>query len=331
MSEKYRVVYREDLDDGADKGPLWEPGCPLQIVVAQVSRNVGTAELYLQLRLRNVGDKSINSYAMSVSLVHDDLSEEHLDFEQLDVDISPGSTHDTAPRHLGHGTVSSLSLRLTSITLYNTTWKSSGLPTKPPSEVSLSLPDDLVPVRKRALEEAVGSVYSSGRVLKGKVQQLGNYWVCACGQVNVERETCCSCHFKKSDLLRLESEEVLRNLAQSYRQIDQTKETESSTRKKRVAILIIAMLCVAIAATGALYISGAFSESSPGSESSPEQQMLYDPEEQYEYVLAHQDPNDELTREYLIRLASLSPRGNPEYRKIISDSHRLLDELYPDE
>ena len=146
MSETYRVVYRADLSDGADKGPLWEPGCPLQIVVAQVSRNVGTAELYLQLRLRNVGDKRINSYAMSVILVHDDLSEEHLDFEQLDIDISPGSTHDTVPRHLGHGTVSSLLLRLTSISLYNTVWKSSGLPTKPPSEVSLSLPDDLVPV-----------------------------------------------------------------------------------------------------------------------------------------------------------------------------------------
>ena len=303
----------------------WEPGCPLQIVVAQVSRNVETAELYLQLRLRNVGDKRINSYAMSVSLVHDDLSEEQLDFEQLDVDIFPGSTHDTVPRHLGHGTVSSLSLRLTSITLHNTTWKTSGLPTKPPSEVSLSLPDDLVPVRKRALEEAGGSIYTSGRVLKGKVQQLGNYWVCACGQVNVGRETCCGCHFKKSDLLRLESEEALRNLAQSYRQIDQTKETEFSTRKRRVSILIIALLCVAIIATGALYISGAFSESSS------EQQVLYDPEEQYEYVLAHQDPNDELTREYLIHLASLSPRGNPEYRKIISDSHRLLDELYPNE
>ena len=195
MSETYKVVYRADLSDGADRGPLWEPGCPLQIVVAQVSRNVVTAELYLQLRLRNVGARLINSCKIVVILTHDDGLEEREEIEKLDIDVSPGTTSDIPPLPLGSGTVASLSVKITELTTTGAAWATRMDPSPVPTKLPLELPERLLNARKRELDKIDAS--KTGLVLHGRVQNHVDYWICACGQANVGRTACCTCGFPK--------------------------------------------------------------------------------------------------------------------------------------
>ena len=253
MSEKYRVVYRADLSDGADEGPLWEPGCPLQIVVAQVSRNVETAELYLQLRLRNVGARLINSCKMAVILTHDDGLEEQEEIEKLDMDVLPGATCDVPPLHLGSGTVASLSVRITELTATGAAWATRMDPSPVPTKLSLELPERLLNARKRELDKIDAS--KTGLVLHGRVQNHVDYWICACGQANVERTACCTCGFPKERLRELESEDTLEQIARSFEEDEQKRAEKhaASVKRLRKVAVAAAALVVAGAAGFAIY------------------------------------------------------------------------------
>ena len=253
MSETYKVVYRADLSDGADRGPLWEPGCPLQIVVAQVSRNVVTAELYLQLRLRNVGARLINSCKIVVILTHDDGLEEQEEIEKLDMDVLPGATCDVPPLHLGSGTVASLSVRITELTATGAAWATRMDPSPVPTKLSLELPERLLSARKRELDKIDAS--KTGLVLHGRVQNHVDYWICACGQANVGRTACCTCGFPKERLRGLESEDTLEQIARSFEEDEQKRAEKhaASVKQLRKVAVAAAALVVAGAAGFAIY------------------------------------------------------------------------------
>lgn len=253
MSETYKVVYRADLSDGADRGPLWEPGCPLQIVVAQVSRNVVTAELYLQIRLRNVGARLINSCKIVVILTHDDGLEEQEEIEKLDMDVLPGATCDVPPLHLGSGTVASLSVRITELTATGAAWATRMDPSPVPTKLSLELPERLLSARKRELDKIDAS--KTGHVLHGRVQNHVDYWICACGQANVGRTACCTCGFPKERLRGLESEDALEQIARSFEEDEQKRAEKhaASVKQLRKVAVAAAALVVAGAAGFAIY------------------------------------------------------------------------------
>ena len=350
MSETYKVVYRADLNDGTDKGPLWEPGCPLQIVVVQVSRNVETAELYLQLRLKNVGARLVNSCKMAVILTHDDGLEEREEIEKLDIDILPGTTSDIPPLHLGSGTVASLSVRITELTAAGAAWATRIDPSPVPTKLSLELPERLLNARKRELDKIDAS--KSGLVLHGRVQNHVDYWICACGQANVGRTACCTCGFPKETLRKLESEDTLEQIARSFEEDEQEraeKHAASVKRLRKVAVAAAALVVVG-AAGFAIYAfynnvvipqqqydealslieAGKYDEGAKQLEElkgfgDSEQQIDLIEEARYrqmfEYVTEHQDHDDQQTFDYLNEL--MKTRGQ-YYQKAID----LYDELY---
>lgn len=331
MSETYKVVYRADLSDGADRGPLWEPGCPLQIVVAQVSRNVVTAELYLQLRLRNVGARLINSCKIVVILTHDDGLEEQEEIEKLDIDVPPGATCDVPPLHLGSGTVASLSVRITELTATGAAWATRMDPSPVPTKLSLELPERLLSARKRELDKIDAS--KTGLVLHGRVQNHVDYWICACGQENVGRTACCTCGFPKERLRGLESEDTLEQIARSFEEDEQKRAEKhaASVKQLRKVAVAAAALVVAGAAGFAIYAfynsvvipqqkyddalslieAGKYDE---GVAELKELEGLGDSEQQidlakedrhrqmFEYVTEHQDHDDHQTFDYLNEL-----------------------------
>lgn len=346
MAEKYKVVFRSDLKDGVERGPLWEPGCPLQIVVAQVSRNVETTELYLQLRLRNICARAVNSYKMTVILCQEG-SEEREEIEKLDADIQPGLTYDAPPLLIGSGTVKSLSVTITELTSTGKTWIARRDPSPVPDKQPLELPERLLSARKRELDKIDAT--KTNLVLRGRVQNHIDYWVCACGQANVERTTCCECTFSKEGLRRLESEDALEQIAQSFEEDKQrsTKRRAAAAKKLRIVAVTAAALVAVGAATYTLFnnviipqlqYDEALSEISAGNYddgiallkgingfSDSEQQIENAKEAKYanmfEYVTEHKSHDDPKTFEYLNELAKT--RGQ-YYQKAVD----LYDELY---
>ena len=58
----FKVVYRVDMETKGEDGLAWEPGCPVAFRAIQVSRNVNTADAFLQAEVRNVSREEIGSF-----------------------------------------------------------------------------------------------------------------------------------------------------------------------------------------------------------------------------------------------------------------------------
>lgn len=234
----YKVVCRKDA---AVQGsaPRWEQGCPIQIQVLQISRDTESSELFLQARIMNISDRDVAAYKLTAEITHDDNTKDTFVIDVLDADLPAGKTQDLSPKPVGKGTVSDTELVALSVQQGGTTWQSCAKPSGLPQRTLLELPDELRNIRRHALRKA--GVNQVNKVLDGAVCDEDNFWVCACGQVNVNRKTCCSCSSSKETLRGLESADKLRELGEA--------QSRQATKSKRLR-LIAAVSAVAVIMVG---------------------------------------------------------------------------------
>ena len=195
----YKVIHRAE---GAEIP--WEPGCPVALTAVQVSRNTETSEAWLQAKARNVSDMEAGSVYADLSLEYADGTGETIPAEFLDADVPAGAERPLKPRRLPRGDVQSCSLTVRRVEGPNCTWESTGEASPLPSPEKLSLSPRALSQRARAIGAKAGD-----SVLHSKVQDHGVWWVCACGQVNVRRESCCRCGSSKELLTANEDEAAL--------------------------------------------------------------------------------------------------------------------------
>ena len=200
----YKVVFRADRTDGPEK-VLWEPGCPIALEAVQVSRNVQTSEAYLQIKVRNVSGEMLNAVNGTAAIGYADGSSGEIDFEDLDLDLAPGNQKPLKAIALPRGDVEAASARITQAAQPSGKWKASGEPAGFPERAALELGEKAMTERKRILSEAG----IDARAYGASVQDCGDWWVCACGQVNVKSERCCECGATKAILQSVEDEQSL--------------------------------------------------------------------------------------------------------------------------
>lgn len=58
----FKVAYRVDMKTKGEDGLAWEPGCPVAFRAIQVSRNVNTADAFLQAEVCSVSGEEISSF-----------------------------------------------------------------------------------------------------------------------------------------------------------------------------------------------------------------------------------------------------------------------------
>ncbi|HIY80094.1 MAG TPA: hypothetical protein IAA42_06645 [Candidatus Olsenella excrementavium] len=237
----YKVVCRKDA---AVQGsaPRWEQGCPLQIQILQISRDTESSELFLQARIRNISDRDIAAYRLTAEITHDDNTKDTFVIEVLDADLPAGETQDLSPKSVGKGTVSDTELVALSVQQGDATWRSCAKPSGLPRRTLLELPDELRIIRRYALRKA--GVNQVNKVLDGAVRDEDNFWICACGQANVNRKTCCSCSSSKEILRSLESADKLRELGEA-----QGRQEAKSRRVRFIAaasVVAVTMVGVAV-------------------------------------------------------------------------------------
>ncbi len=202
----YKVVYR-----AADEDVPWEPGCPVALTAVQVSRNTETSEAWLQVKARNVSAASVASVYADLRVEYADGSAEEMPVEYLDADIDAGGELALKPRRLPRGDVASCALTIKRVDAGDVTWASTAEPEPMPKRETLALSPRAAEQRARNLGTDKASPAATG-----KVRDHGDWWVCACGQVNVGRDSCWSCAFPKNGLLANEDEAALLADADKY-------------------------------------------------------------------------------------------------------------------
>lgn len=200
----YKVVFR---DDGSGDSSLlkWEPGCPAMVTVVQVARNVDTSEAYLQIKIENLSADTLNSISGIAHVDYDDGSRGYVPFSELDLDLPQCEQGALKATELPRGDVESVFIKLLQIDSQQGKWHSIGEPAEAPEREPLLLSEKAMAERSHRQEE----LHIDSRITGGKAQFHRGWWVCACGCINVGRETCHRCKCHKDLLSDLQDEESL--------------------------------------------------------------------------------------------------------------------------
>lgn len=195
----YKVIYKAE-----GKTIPWEPGYPVVITAIQISRDVNSSEAYLQAKALNVANARIESIGIELEFRRNDGSISHATVSYPDADIPAGKEVILEPNKLPRGDVNSCAATVAWAKAADKIWKSSAKAEALPSREELSLTSRALEQRARNLETS-----SNRTITTGKLQDHGDWWVCACGQVNVRRNACLSCACQREELIANEDEAKL--------------------------------------------------------------------------------------------------------------------------
>lgn len=209
----YKVVFR---DDGSGDSSLlkWEPGCPAMVTVVQVARNVDTSVAYLQIKIENLSADILNSISGIAHVGYIDGSTGDVPFSELDFDLPQCEQGALKATALPRGDVESVFIKLLQIDSQQGKWHSTGEPAEAPEREPLSMSEKAMVERGRQLRE----LHADSRIAGGRAQFHQGWWVCACGGINVWRETCRECECHKDILSSLQDEESLCEAADKWSQ-----------------------------------------------------------------------------------------------------------------
>ena len=198
---QYKVIYRDD-------NPGWQPGCPILIEVIQVSRNTETAQCFLQIKVRNISDETIDKLNMSFDVRSPQGGIEKASFEFLDAGIRPGAEFKPQAKPLEAKEVSHIDGRVVGAGSQSTFAAMKPLPEAKPLSLS-----------KHAKEERDAVIRKEGvnpSGLTGQASDHGSWWQCSCGAVNLGRKVCLSCGASKTKALAWNDTEGFEKLAEEH-------------------------------------------------------------------------------------------------------------------
>ena len=226
---KYRVVLRYDLDNTSHP-ILWEPGCPLLVEAAQISKNTETSECCLQTKVRNISQRTIEGFELLIDIQYGDGTCEAATVRAPDAAMQGGAEFLPTPQKIKGSDPVSLATTVCSVKLDNNTWSSDGNPSPLPELSPLSLSPKQAKERKIIITETAKGIVPDWS--KGLVKQ-DNWWLCPCGALNVDRGQCHKCGFQLSELTDLENPGYLKKAASKLRK-----------RKMRLAIGCVAIILI---------------------------------------------------------------------------------------
>lgn len=215
----YKIIYRMDAAS-AEHPRRWERGCPLLVEAVQISRNVESGEAFLQARLANLTPHLVEQCTLQVKVEYHEEESESLIIRELDADIAAYDQHDIKPVLLGHGDVKDICVRIVSVEGNKSgRWDSAESAQEIPQREPLYLSDIALHERKALL----GAAGNNKDLLKYSPIKGDGWWICACGQINVDSERCGACGQELSQLVVLEDEKRLLDSA-AMREQGVTKE-----------------------------------------------------------------------------------------------------------
>lgn len=199
----YKVIFRADAQSNQHR-ITWEEKCPIQLSAVQISRDTTTSATFLQVKVKNISNDPIVSITAALTIEVPDKSDEAMPLEYLDTDIPAGTEKTLKPQRLTQANITSCNLVIRRVDFSNKTWHSTTSPKPLPQRQALRLSPKARAQRAYAL-----SLGENDEIVNGAVQDHSGWWVCACGQANISRTTCCKCGMVKERLLDTENERDL--------------------------------------------------------------------------------------------------------------------------
>ena len=248
----YKVIFRSDATTTGDHALTWEPGCPLCIQALQVSRDTETAQAFLQARVQNISAELVSSFKLVCTVAYLDGSYGKVEVYPLDADITAGASYDIKPLELERGDISHVTARIKLTITPAHEWKEAGAadPLPQPKMLSEQLGDIERNERKALLAEHAGNEFAD-RMLDHSVAIHDGWWVCPCGQLNVQRDSCCKCGVKREQLEHFEDANYLAISAHKRakrekeegerreKELKEQKAAEAEARKRNKKRLIV--------------------------------------------------------------------------------------------
>lgn len=175
------------------------------VTVVQVARNVDSSEAYLQIKIENLSADILNSISGTAHVDYADGSRDYVPFSVLDLDLPQCEQGALKATELPRGNVESVFIKLLQIDSRQGKWHSTGEPAEAPEREPLLLSEKAMTERGHRQEE----LHIDSRIAGGRAQFHQGWWVCACGCINVGRESCHRCKCHKNLLSDLQDEESL--------------------------------------------------------------------------------------------------------------------------
>lgn len=269
---EYKVVFRADQTKQTLLSPLWEKGCPLLVEAVQVSRNVKSGKAYLQIKLRNISNEMINSFEAIAHINYAKEDPEETRLSYLDADIPAGSTKTLNAVSLEYSDVESATVTILECKDSSTHWKASNPPQPIPLPITLDLPDELLDERGKLIwgdiftsssafntlssafdtpaekerEQKLASKYKQMQNLSPMIED--NWWVCACGQVNLNREECLNCNTKLCQMTKpeLNDKGFLKDSEEKRTRDALEKSIKQDQKHKRIKKVLLIILLAAL-------------------------------------------------------------------------------------
>ena len=256
----YKVVFRADASTQGPVALTWEEGCPVRIAAIQVARDTQTGQAFLQAKVMNVSNGTVGSYRAAFHVTFEDGSAQDVEAHPLDADIAPRKAHEPQAMALARGDILSVTGTVQEVRASAGTWASSAPAAPVPAPATLGLSPEALAERAAQLAE-VGAKLPPAAIERAVAVHDG-WWLCPCGQPNVERDTCCACGAPLSRLQSLEDEDALLKAAHAREKRSQElKAAEEQARHKKNRRLAvgggIAAVVIAAIALWSLVISPA--------------------------------------------------------------------------
>ena len=213
-----KVIFRANMLTEGERSLTWEPGCPVLITAVQIARDTMTAEANLQVRAKNVSNETISSISYTASIVGDDGAQSEVKVVDLDFNASPGEEKELKATPLTCSDAVTAVVKVQRIRMEVGQWISTTDVERLPKRAKISLVGKAAKERKQLLTD--------GRVVDDMVQDHGTWWVCACGQINVGRSTCCECGSDKDVIQSLEDGKALVTAANEWNKSVYNRATE---------------------------------------------------------------------------------------------------------
>lgn len=255
----YKVIFRSDAKQLSNEHPLtWEPDCPLQITVLQISRDTQTGNAFLQVKIENVSTQTVGSFSAIFTAHYSNGTSEDFSIKPLDADIAANGSYTPQPFKLSSGEVDFATGRILEAHQTEHLWKTSGEGAlKPlPKPLPLSLSKEAQEERRKQLS-ALASNTSLGSLPEGyayhAIRDEGDWWQCSCGTINMGHMACRFCKIDKEQSQALENEQTLLAAAEKRKIDEEQAEQERKARiakGKKIGIigLIIALIVLTIIA-----------------------------------------------------------------------------------
>lgn len=236
----FKVIYRADIANG---GVSWEPGCPLRLSAVQVARNTSTGKCYLQLKIENLSDKTVEKFKLTAEVTYADGSVETATYKPLDADLPSHHVLKPGPIPLAGSEVVTVQAYITDVVARTTLWKSSGVTFDAAPQAPVQLSPELAAERRAMLDRLGKNPDSLGFL----AEDHSTWWRCSCGAYNVGKGTCIGCALPRDTIFDLQDENALR------RSIGNRK-SRRTKRAKMAAAIVASAVAVAIVAVVAVAV-----------------------------------------------------------------------------